>query len=336
MSSDEVDASYLRDLDLVCQLQWRHQWSSSLHRTDVGAGLCAVMDLSSRVNNGGFDMYFRGDAVRSHAVALRTLERIGAPKTVDVLRDALALLGDEGPARGQVARHAQVDRIDREAEAALSERFWTSGESLVGALAAFASEHLGELVVPHSHRPTQVRRLDAVDAAALEAHPVWVHSGIADYAYAWVRDTALDPWGLHALSSFAEDRGALTIRPAEGSVPADPAYLVRATFTQPNGSEHIGRVQLSKALSGVPGWDVRFADPVLWVGGERVQPWLGERTELGDAEWAQLFALEAADAAIWPLIGTVAESVCRTPPPPIVIDGYYRNERGVVRAVALP
>jgi hypothetical protein len=50
----------------------------------------AIWALESEVNNGGFSQYFLNDSRESASFIVEALETIGAPKTADICRRAIA------------------------------------------------------------------------------------------------------------------------------------------------------------------------------------------------------------------------------------------------------
>jgi hypothetical protein len=104
----------------------------------------AVWAVESEVNNGGFSQYFLNDSAESASFVVEALETIGAPKTDDVCKRAIATAFPAGlPQAAEAIQSAAADLSDEILERLepLDQEFFTYPHNLTDLLFAYVSEH---------------------------------------------------------------------------------------------------------------------------------------------------------------------------------------------------
>jgi hypothetical protein len=111
----------------------------------------AIWELEAEVNNGGFSQYFLNDSAESAAFVVEALVTIGAPKTADICKRAIAAAFPSGlPLEAELIQSAAADFSDKVLEKLepLDEEFFAYPHNLTDALFAFVAKHpqeFGEL-----------------------------------------------------------------------------------------------------------------------------------------------------------------------------------------------
>lgn len=78
----------------------------------------AIWALESEANNGGFSQYFLNDSCETASFVSEALETIGAPKTADICRRAIAAAFPAGlPKKPEDISSAAADFLDEVMEA---------------------------------------------------------------------------------------------------------------------------------------------------------------------------------------------------------------------------
>jgi hypothetical protein len=106
-----------------------------------------VWELEAEVDNGGFDQYFYNSAGDRAVDAPAALDRIGAPRTAALAREAIAKFPAPGLSRDRFVRQKQLLTLSPSGDAfnALDERFYECPEDLEKLLAAYARDNATEL-----------------------------------------------------------------------------------------------------------------------------------------------------------------------------------------------
>jgi hypothetical protein len=104
----------------------------------------ALWAVESEVNNGGFSQYFLNSSAESASFVVEALETIGAPKTADICKRAIAVAFPAGLPRTPEAIRAVAasfpDEILEKLEP-LDQEFLAYPHSLTDLLFAYVSEH---------------------------------------------------------------------------------------------------------------------------------------------------------------------------------------------------
>jgi len=104
----------------------------------------AIWALESEVNNGGFSQYFLNDSCETASFVSEALETIGAPKTADICRRAIASAFPAGlPKNPEDISSAAADFSDEVMEALepLDNEFFEYPHNLTNLLFAYVSKH---------------------------------------------------------------------------------------------------------------------------------------------------------------------------------------------------
>ena len=107
----------------------------------------SVLALESEVNNGGFSQYFLNTSCETASFISEALESIGAPKTADICRRAIAAAFPAGlPKNPEDISSAASDFSDeiREALEPLDNEFFEYPHNLTDLLFAYVSTHSEE------------------------------------------------------------------------------------------------------------------------------------------------------------------------------------------------
>ena len=111
----------------------------------------SIWALESEVNNGGFSQYFLNDSSETAAFVAEALDTIGAPRTADVCRRAIATAFPAGlPPSAEAISTAAADFSDDVLEQLqpLDNEFFAYPHNLTDLLFAYVSKHpeeFGEL-----------------------------------------------------------------------------------------------------------------------------------------------------------------------------------------------
>jgi len=111
----------------------------------------SIWALESEVNNGGFSQYFLNDSSETAAFIAEALDTIGAPRTADVCRRAIATAFPSGlPSSAEAISTAAADFSDDVLEQLqpLDNDFFAYPHNLTDLLFAYVSKHpeeFGEL-----------------------------------------------------------------------------------------------------------------------------------------------------------------------------------------------
>lgn len=104
----------------------------------------AVGLLKGEVDNGGFSQYFFNSSGAYAREALSGLKAINAEKTVEIMRDAMATFGKDGPSRDRAARQDQLAKLftaqDKEFER-LDKQFYASKERIYVLMLLYVADH---------------------------------------------------------------------------------------------------------------------------------------------------------------------------------------------------
>ncbi len=111
----------------------------------------SVWAVEAEVNNGGFSQYFLNDSCETAVFVAKALDTIGAPRTADICRRAIATAFPAGlPPTPEAISTAAADFSDEVLEqlGALDNEFFAYPHSLTDLLFAYLSKHpeeFGEL-----------------------------------------------------------------------------------------------------------------------------------------------------------------------------------------------
>ena len=104
----------------------------------------AIWAVESEVNNGGFSQYFSNSSAETASFVETALDSIGAPKTADICKRAIACAFPNGlPATEEDISSAAADFSDEVLEALepLDQEFFAYPQDLTGLLFAYVSKH---------------------------------------------------------------------------------------------------------------------------------------------------------------------------------------------------
>jgi hypothetical protein len=107
----------------------------------------AIWAVESEVNNGGFSQYFSNSSAESAPFVVEALETIGAPKTADICKRAIAAAFPAGlPRTPEIIRSVAAGFSDEILEKLepLDQEFFAYPHSLTDLLFAYVSEHPDE------------------------------------------------------------------------------------------------------------------------------------------------------------------------------------------------
>src|SRR2546422_10027485 len=76
-----------------------------------------VSELEAEVNNGGFSLFFMNSAGDLAAETVDALGRIGASKTMALVKEGMAVFPSPGPAASRASREAQLEALPPTAQA---------------------------------------------------------------------------------------------------------------------------------------------------------------------------------------------------------------------------
>lgn len=112
--------------------------------------VATVWLLAADVDNGGFDQYFFNASGDLAPFAPEAFEEIGAPEVAEIVAEAVAAFGEEGPATDQSERHQQMERLAPSARrqwAELDAKFLRHAENIPGLLRSYVASHGAELAI---------------------------------------------------------------------------------------------------------------------------------------------------------------------------------------------
>lgn len=104
----------------------------------------AIWELESEVNNGGFSQYFSNESAESAPFVTEALEKLGAPKTADICRRAIAAAFPTGlPGTVEETQSTAVNFSPEILEALepLDQEFFSYPHDLTALLFSFVSAH---------------------------------------------------------------------------------------------------------------------------------------------------------------------------------------------------
>jgi len=104
----------------------------------------AIWAAESEINNGGFAQYFQNDSCESAPFVVDAFEAIGAPRTADICRRAIAVAFPDGlPSSPNAASSAAADFSEgtREQLEALDTEFFQYPHNLTDLLFTFVLKH---------------------------------------------------------------------------------------------------------------------------------------------------------------------------------------------------
>ncbi len=107
----------------------------------------SVWAVEAEVNNGGFSQYFLNDSCETAVFVAKGLDTIGAPRTADICRRAIATAFPAGlPPTPKAISTAAADFPDEVLEqlGALDNEFFAYPHNLTDLLFAYVSKHLEE------------------------------------------------------------------------------------------------------------------------------------------------------------------------------------------------
>jgi hypothetical protein len=107
----------------------------------------SVWAVEAEVNNGGFSQYFLNDSSETAVFVAKALDTIGAPRTADICRRAIATAFPAGlPSTPKAVSTAAADFPDEVLEqlGALDNEFFAYPHNLTDLLFAYVSKHTEE------------------------------------------------------------------------------------------------------------------------------------------------------------------------------------------------
>ena len=107
----------------------------------------AIWAVESEVNNGGFSRYFFNNSAESAWFVVEALETVGAPKTADICKRAIATAFPAGlPAGWKDIRSHAADFSDEALDKLepLDQEFFAYPHNLTDLLFAYVAKHPGE------------------------------------------------------------------------------------------------------------------------------------------------------------------------------------------------
>ncbi|MEM7702038.1 MAG: DUF4375 domain-containing protein [Pseudomonadota bacterium] len=109
----------------------RDAWLKSIEKIpEKAVDLYAVHCLHAEVHNGGFGQYFFNSTGTSAPEAVRGFEAIGMPEVADIVREAMAELGESYPTETTDARRDRLETLDDEFDFEdYDERFYELADS---------------------------------------------------------------------------------------------------------------------------------------------------------------------------------------------------------------
>jgi len=114
----------------------------------------AIWAAESEVNSGGFSQYFLNSSAETASFVAEALERIGAPRTADICRRAIAAAFPGGLPKSEEAIRSTAREFPDEVLAALEpldQEFFSYPHNLTDLLFAYVSGHpeeFGKLPLP--------------------------------------------------------------------------------------------------------------------------------------------------------------------------------------------
>ena len=106
-----------------------------------------VSELEAEVNNGGFSLFFINSAGDLAAETVDALDRIGANKTMTLLKEAMAVFPSPGPAAARELREAQLEALPPTAQATwdrLDREFFAYPDDLPSLVRSFVKAHVAD------------------------------------------------------------------------------------------------------------------------------------------------------------------------------------------------
>lgn len=107
----------------------------------------AIWEVESEVNNGGFSQYCLNSSAESACFVVEALEVVGAPKTADICKRAIAVAFPGGlPRSVEVIRETAASLPEEVLDALepLDQEFFSYPDDLTELLFAYVSRHPGE------------------------------------------------------------------------------------------------------------------------------------------------------------------------------------------------
>jgi GGDEF domain-containing protein len=92
--------------------------------------LVVIWGIEADVNNGGFHQYYFNGYGNFARLAPRMLRQIGASQTAQIVAEANALFGPEGPAPDRDERQRALESLDDDSWEYLDNRFWAYPDNL--------------------------------------------------------------------------------------------------------------------------------------------------------------------------------------------------------------
>lgn len=105
----------------------------------------AVWELTSEVNNGGFQQYYSAKSGDLSWFCPNALETIGAQRTAELVRRANLLFGEGGPPRDRELRNGQLPKIEKSQLESVNQVFDAHEEDLLLLLHDYVSKHRSEI-----------------------------------------------------------------------------------------------------------------------------------------------------------------------------------------------
>jgi uncharacterized protein DUF4375 len=106
-----------------------------------------VSALEAEVNNGGFSLFFTNSAGDLATETVDALGRIGAHKTVALLKEAMAVFPAPGPSAVRGSRETQLEALPPTAQATwdrLDQAFFAYPDDLPSLMRAFVKTHAAD------------------------------------------------------------------------------------------------------------------------------------------------------------------------------------------------
>ncbi len=106
-----------------------------------------VSALEAEVNNGGFSLYFMNSAGDLAMETVDALDRIGAHKTMALVKEAMAVFPSPGPAASRTSREAQLDALPPTAQDTwnrLDQEFFAYPDDLPSLMRSFVNAHAAD------------------------------------------------------------------------------------------------------------------------------------------------------------------------------------------------
>src|SRR5439155_23515124 len=109
--------------------------------------VACVSELEAEVNNGGFSLFFMNSTGDLAAETVDALGRIGAYKTMALVKEAMSVFPPPGPAAARQSREAQLKALPASARATwdrLDKAFFAYPDDLPTLMRSFVTAHAAD------------------------------------------------------------------------------------------------------------------------------------------------------------------------------------------------